>query len=130
MSEGAPPEDPAGNGEAQPALENQQTTNEPQTAADNTPQSATLNEGVVEAQPAAAFTEQSGTNGTPPVVDSGVQTEPMPTDVSNGSLPVASEEGEVQTESSTAVEPDSRPSVLIVGGLGMHLKTECLGFIY
>lgn len=125
MSENAPPENnPAGNNGAQPADQESKpevTTNEPETAADTPPQEPTPNDSTVEQTPVAATEEQPDTNGTPTLVDSGVQTtESMPPDVSNGSRPV--EETEVQATSSISVEPDTRPSVLIVGGLGMKFK--------
>lgn len=118
MSENAdaPPEHPAGNGEAQPTQDTQETTtNEPQVAADNTAQEPILENGNAE-QPAADNTEQPAANGTPTPVDSGVQTEAMSADV-NGSNTIIVDNND-QAATSIPAEPDLRPSVLIVGGLG------------
>lgn len=128
MSENAPPEQhPAGNGEAQPTQEAQETTNEPQISSDNTAQQPTTSNGNTE-QSIADSTEQSATNGASTPVDSAVQTEPMSADVINGSQPTA-ESMDKATASSTSQEPDSRPAVLIVGGLGMLLECVILGMI-
>jgi hypothetical protein len=127
-----PLEHPAGNGngEAQPAQETQESNNannEPQTALDNTAQEPILNDGNTE-QPIADNTEQplSLSNGNPTPVESSVQTEAMSAnDVSNGSQAIVESNNEAVSE-----EPDSRPSVLIIGGLGMPWRTSIEELIY
>lgn len=78
-------------------------------------QESTEHNNITETHGADA-SEYPTANGTAPAVDSGAQTEPMPAEVSNGVEPAI--EGDVPVASSTPAVPDSRPSVLIVGGLG------------
>lgn len=108
MSEIAPPENLSG--EAQPDQDKETQLNDTTAVAE--PQVDTITQE-------RASKDDKSEPPAPIYADGGVQTEAMPIDVSNGSLPNV--ESEVQ-EAASSTEPDSRPSVLIIGGLGMDLR--------